>query len=59
MDIPRLISIPEACEILGGICRATLYRLVKSEKLKLVKVGSRSFVPDTSLASYLNELGAI
>lgn len=47
-ELPKLLfSIKEACERLG-ICKATFYtRLVKPKKIKLFKIGRRSFItPD-------------
>ncbi len=54
----QLYPIRDTQEILGGISRATLYRLVKLGKLKLVKIGSRSFCPEGSIRAYLDKIGA-
>jgi hypothetical protein len=54
----QLYSIRDTQKILGGISRATLYRIVKDGRLKLVKVGSRSFCPNSSICAYLEEIGA-
>lgn len=48
MSLPRILySVPEVCEILQ-VCKATFYnRLVNPGKIKLLKIGRRSFVtPD-------------
>lgn len=53
-----LISIPEACAYLGGIHRVTLYRRIREGHLKLVHIGSRSFISTAELDSYIEKLGA-
>jgi excisionase family DNA binding protein len=42
-----------ACQKLGGIHRATLYRLVEKGKLKAVKVGGRTMIVASSVREFL------
>lgn len=53
----RLISIPEAQGVLGGLGRTTVYELVKRGDIARVKIGRRSFVTVESLESYIDRLG--
>ena len=57
-NLPRrdLHPIDELCELLGGISRTTLYQIVKEGRLKLVKIGSRSFATDEEKNRYLASL---
>lgn len=41
---PFALSIPEACKALGGISRATVYRMLERKELEGYKLGSRSFI---------------
>jgi excisionase family DNA binding protein len=42
-----------ACQKLGGIHRATLYRLINNGTLKAVKVGSRTMIVASSVRKFL------
>jgi excisionase family DNA binding protein len=52
-----LNAIPEARERLGGISRSKLYELISSGDLRVVKIGSRSFIPEESLQAFATKLG--
>ena len=54
----RLVSIPEAREVLGGIGHTTLYDLIKRRELVKVNIGRRGFVTSESLAAYVDRLSA-
>jgi hypothetical protein len=58
MDIgtKRLVSIPEAREILGGIGHTTIYELFKRGQIVKVNIGRRGFVTSESLAAYMDQL---
>jgi excisionase family DNA binding protein len=43
-----LVSVHEACSALG-IGRTTFYRLVREERVRLVRIGARSLVPISEL----------
>ena len=51
-----LYPIPEAQEQLGGLSRSKLYQLVKSGRLKLVKIGRRSFVTRDEITQFVASL---
>jgi len=40
----RAYRVDEFCEA-HGICRSTLYTLVRDGRLKLIKIGGRSLIP--------------
>jgi hypothetical protein len=42
-DAPR--PLDNACQELGGISKSHLYNLVNAGKLKLIRIGNRSFIP--------------
>jgi|AntAceMinimDraft_1070359.scaffolds.fasta_scaffold21739_2 predicted DNA-binding transcriptional regulator AlpA len=55
---PRILNpLPEAQFRLGGISRSKLYELIKESRLEVVKIGSRSFIPEASLQSFASQLG--
>ena len=60
MDIPEvrplIHDIPTSREILGGIGHTKFYEEVRSGKIKLVKIGKRSFCTDDELARYVEAL---
>ena len=49
---PLAVSVNEAARLLG-VSRATIYRLVRKEKLRLLKVGTRSLVSMDCLRKFL------
>jgi excisionase family DNA binding protein len=56
-EIRRLIyPIAEACELLGGIGRTTLYEEAKNGRIRFTKIGSRSFVSHDEIEAYLANL---
>ncbi len=54
-----LYPIPEARRLLGGISHSCFYELIKQEKLKLSKIGRRSFVSSAEINRFLDELEAL
>ena len=54
-------SVPEACRRLG-IGRTMFYELVKHDEVRVIRIGSRTLVPESELqkliASRLGERGA-
>lgn len=49
-DIPRrLIHPPREAEILLGLSHAAIYRLLKSGRLKAIKIGSRTGITRESI----------
>ena len=54
---PMLLSLPEAREKLR-VSKATLDRLLRQERLRKVKIGSRAFVAATEIARFIAEASA-
>lgn len=54
---PELLTIREAA-IRLGISRDTIYRLVRSDDLRRVKVGAGTRITSSSIDAYLERLGA-
>lgn len=44
-----LYPVPEARQLLGGIGHSTFYAWVKADKIRLTKIGGRSFVSGPEL----------
>ena len=57
MDITYALSPKDAAKSLG-ISRATLYRMIKTGRLRVVKIGSRSVIPASCLLALLDEPSA-
>ena len=53
-----LVTIREACRLLGGISRPTLYRLVADGELRIVKVRRRSFIAAADIDAFVAPLDA-
>jgi excisionase family DNA binding protein len=53
--VPKLaVSIPEAGVRLG-LCRASIYKLIRTGRLRVVKIGARSLIPVSELVALLGE----
>jgi excisionase family DNA binding protein len=50
---PLLRSIDEAQAVLGGIGRTTLYELIGSGDLKVIKLGRRTFIAQAELERFV------
>lgn len=53
MTEPLAYSIKEAGRVLGGLCRASVYRAVHRNELDLVKIGGRSMITADSIKARL------
>jgi excisionase family DNA binding protein len=51
-----LYDIAEARQILGGIGRSSIYKLIQAGKLKSVKVGSRTMLTGDELERFARSL---
>jgi hypothetical protein len=51
-----LVSIVDSQEILGGVGRTTIWKLVKARELEQVCIGRRAFITQTSLSAYVERL---
>lgn len=47
---PRLLSIQDAAEALGGIARSSVYRAIQAGRIQSVTVGSRRLIPESEIA---------
>ncbi|WP_099024711.1 helix-turn-helix transcriptional regulator [Mycolicibacterium palauense] len=52
----RLVSIPDARAVLGGIGHTTIYDLIKRGEIVKVNIGRRGFITSESLAAYVDRL---
>ena len=55
MDRSELLTVPEAAERLR-VSKWMLYNLIRSRRLRTVKIGSRRLVRVSALATYLASL---
>lgn len=51
-----VLSITDTAIYLGGLSRATVYRMIEDGKLQRVKVGGRAMITRASIDAYLNGL---
>ena len=51
-----LYPISEARHKLGGISHSNFYELVKAKKVRLTKIGRRSFVADAEIRRFIDSL---
>jgi len=51
---PLAHQIPAACHRVG-LGRTTLYELIKQGRIKTIKVGSRTLIPETELQRFIAE----
>jgi excisionase family DNA binding protein len=49
---PLAVRVPEACR-LSGIGRSKLYELIAAGEIEIIKVGTITLVPVSSLTSFL------
>jgi hypothetical protein len=52
----QLYPLPEAQERLGGVSRVMLYRLANEGRLKMLKIGRRTFVSATEIDRFVASL---
>lgn len=53
-----LHPIPDAAEVLG-IGRSTLYELIATGQIKVVKIGRRTLIAQDELERYVSDLGQV
>ena len=54
--VKRLVSIPEARHLLGGIGHTTVYELIKRREIIKVNIGCRGLITSESLEAYMDRL---
>lgn len=52
---PVALTVGDACEYLGGLSRATLYRLVAADRLRTFKVGARTLILRADLDRFVED----
>jgi predicted DNA-binding transcriptional regulator AlpA len=52
----RLLPMPEARRVLGGIGHTTIYDLIKRGEVTKVNIGRRGFVTSESIEAYMDRL---
>lgn len=52
-EYPDVVNVEQMCEMLGGICDKTAYRLLKSGEIKSYIVGRRYRIPKLNILKYL------
>ena len=50
---PDIVSVPELCEMLGGISKKLAYKLLAEGKVFSVKVGRTYKIPKESVIAYM------
>ena len=52
-EYPDVANVEQMCEMLGGICDKTAYRLLKSGEIKSFIVGRHYRIPKLNILEYL------
>lgn len=52
-EYPDVVNVEQMCEMLGGICDKTAYRLLKSGEIKSFIVGRHYRIPKLNILKYL------
>jgi hypothetical protein len=53
---PRLVSVDEGRQLLGGLSRTGIFRLMRLGAIERVKIGNRAFITVSSIDAYLDML---
>lgn len=53
-EYPDVVNVEQLGEMLGGISDKTVYRLLKSGKIKSIYVGKRYLIPKAYVLDYLS-----
>lgn len=52
-EYPDVVNVEQMCEMLGGTCDKTAYRLLKSGEIKSFIVGRHYRIPKLNILEYL------
>ena len=52
-EYPDVVNVEQMCEMLGGICDKTAYRLLKSGEIKSFIAGRHYRIPKLNILEYL------
>lgn len=55
-DYPDVVTIPELCEILGGISSKSAYKLLQANRIPHFKIGRAYKIPKVHVFAYLQSL---
>jgi hypothetical protein len=55
-NLPPLLTIKKACEVLGNCCPATVYNKLGEGKFRAKKMGGRTLIDTQSLLDYVDTL---
>ncbi len=50
---PDVVNVQQMCEMLGGICDKTAYKLLRSGEIKSFVIGRRYCIPKLNILKYL------
>lgn len=53
---PDVVSVPQMCEMLGGISTKTGYKLLQANKISHFKIGRTYKIPKSSIIQYLQSM---
>jgi excisionase family DNA binding protein len=53
--LPRLLSIPQTCHLLG-VGRSSLYQMMASGRVRSVKIGRRRLIPREAIDEFVANL---
>ena len=53
-DYPDVVNISQMCEMLGGISTKTGYALLRTKRIKSLKIGRCYMIPKINIFEYLN-----
>ena len=55
-EYPDIVNVEQLCQMLGGVSVKTVYRLLKSGKIKSLYFGKRYQIPKLFVVEYVTDL---
>ena len=52
-DYPDVVNVQQMCEMLGGICDKTAYKLLRSGEIRSFVIGRHYCIPKLNILKYL------
>ena len=52
-DYPDVVNVQQMCEMLGGICDKTAYKLLRSGEIRSFVIGRHYCIPMLNILKYL------
>ena len=56
--MPLLVNVAAACREIGGIGRDTMYELVRTGRIRCVRVGKKILIPRSELVAFVERESA-